>query len=846
MRICYRADKVAEKDNYYAVMTDGAEIRIWFVNDDILRIRAGFDGDFAEDSYSLVMTAWPSLTDDVLKEERKRVETAEAVLTDHKEEAVIQGNHLRVVVHKHPFRLAVYDTDHTLLHEDIPDLAYREDTNRRRKHTGRIEEDDRFYGFGEKGGNIDKAEEVLFMAPGDAMGYNAEKTDSLYKHIPFYIRLQGSTGKAVGYFYHNTAECMFNMGREKRNYWHRYSTYTTDAGDIDLFLINGPAIKDVIMRYTDLTGKSAMLPRGALGYLGSSMYYPELPEDCDDAILEFIDTAKEEGIPIDGFQLSSGYCAIETEAGIKRCTFTWNHKRFKDPADWFHQMQERGIAVSANIKPGMLTVHPLLEEMKAKGMFIKADPALDERSDGRYEEYAQGTWWGGKGLFVDFTSPKARECWKQYIKDSLLKYGCTSIWNDNCEYDSLVDLDAEVCLEGKGSTIGKSKAVMANLMCMLSNEAMKEYDPGRRPFSVCRSGHAGIQRYAQVWAGDNLTGWDTLKYNIATILGMGLSGVANMGCDIGGFYGVSPEPELFVRWVQNGIFFPRFSIHSTNTDNTVTEPWMYSGYKHLIKDAIAFRYAMIPYLYSLEYRAHETGLPIMAPLFLFHQHDPDTYAQGIDFLWGEYVLVANVVEKGQTARHVYLPKCMDERERWYDWQTRQEYAAGTDIDVSVDLSSVPMFVRSGAIVPMSLRPLNNLATETVTDLKILFAPDVDSSFTMYEDDGISNDYLTGGYLKTKIDVAAGEQTRIRFMHEGSYQTAVERLLLDVIHREKAPYYVLLDGREVKHYLHRRKFEEAEEGWYYSQTLKSVQVKYANPKADHEVLISFENFDMIGM
>ena len=142
------------------------------------------------------------------------------------------------------------------------------------------------------------------MAPGDAMGYNAKETDSLYKHIPFYIKLNRGTKQAVGYFYHNTAECDFNMGREKRNYWHRYSTYRTDAGDVDLFLIAGPSIRDIIERYTDLTGKSVMLPKAALGYLGSSMYYPELPENSDDAVLEFIDTTHEEDIPVDGFQLS--------------------------------------------------------------------------------------------------------------------------------------------------------------------------------------------------------------------------------------------------------------------------------------------------------------------------------------------------------------------------------------------------------------------------------------------------------------------------------------------------------------------------------------------------------------
>ena len=631
MRICYKAGNVTYNTNYYSVITDSVEIRIWFLTDEIIRIRAGFDGDWDEASYSLAMTAWDSRTDEFLKGYRKRVEVAYSELVDGADKAVICGSKIRIEIEKNPFRICVYDKDGTLLHADITDLAYREDSNKRRIHTSQIEEDDYFYGFGEKGGDINKAEKYMNMAPGDAMGYNPKETDSLYKHIPFYIKLSGSTHKAVGYFYHTTAECDFNMGREKRNYWHRYSSFRSDAGDIDLFLIAGPSIGEVISRYTDLTGKSILLPKAALGYLGSSMYYPELPKDCDDAILEFIDTTREEGIPVDGFQLSSGYCAVETEQGIKRCSFTWNYKRFKNPEEWFAKMKEKGIVVSPNVKPGMLLVHPYLEDMKKKDMFVY---------DSIKDEPGKGTWWGGTGIFVDFTKEQTREYWKEYLKEGLIKYGCESVWNDNCEYDSMVDKDARVYFEGKGSTIGELKPVMSNIMCQLSNEAVTEYNENIRPFSVCRSGHAGIQRYAQVWAGDNLTCWDALKYNIATILGMGLSGVANHGCDVGGFYGESPEPELFVRWVQNGVFMPRFSIHSVNTDNTVTEPWMYSGMKDYIRTAIKLRYSMSPYLYSLEYRAHKTGLPIMQPMFMVFQNDSNTYNEGVDFMWGDSLLRA--------------------------------------------------------------------------------------------------------------------------------------------------------------------------------------------------------------
>lgn len=833
MKVCTNAYTVAKKDSYFSVMTNSVEIRILFLTDSILRIRAGFDGDFAEESYSLVMTAWEDRMDDFLKGRRTRVEAADAVLSDGDRAAVIEGRILKVVVEKDPFRICVYDKEGTLLHADIVDLAYMEDSNHRRIHTSEISPEDCFYGFGEKSGSFNKAQKFMSMSPKDAMGYNPRETDSLYKHIPFYIKLNRGTRKAVGYFYHNTCECDFDMGREKSNYWKPHSRYRTDGGDIDLFLIAGPSVRQVVERYTDLTGKSAMLPRYALGYLGSSMYYPELDNDCDDAILDFIDTTREEKIPVDGFQLSSGYCTVETDKGIKRCVFTWNKKRFKDPREFFAQMEKRGVTVSPNVKPGILLIHPKLDEMKAKGMFIKASGS---------DEPGIGTWWGGKGVFADFTNPCTRTYWKEMLKENVLEYGTSSVWNDNCEYDSLVDKDCRCDFEGKGGTIGQLKSVMSNIMCHITDEAIHETFTNTRPYIVCRSGHCGIQRYAQTWAGDNLTCWDSLKYNIATILGMSLSGVANQGCDIGGFYGPSPEAELMVRWIQNGIFQPRFSIHSTNTDNTVTEPWMYGDCTDYIREAIGLRYQLSPYLYSLMERAHETGLPIMEPMCSAFQEDVKCYEEGVDFMLGDSLLVANVVEKGAVSRKVYLP----EGETFYDFYTRAAYEGGRTVELPVDLGSIPLFVRSGAIIPMAEDRLDNLKTQQAEHIRILCAADRDGRFELYEDDGISMDYEKGGCLKTSITMTAGERTVLDFHQEGHYETAVKTLYLDMIHREKAPYWVKADGETIPHFLHRRKFEDADCGWYYSQRLKSVQIKYPNPKKDYQVIVSFEQFDLIGM
>lgn len=147
---------------------------------------------------------------------------------------------------------------------------------------------------------------------------------------------------------------------------------------------------------------------------------------------------------------------------------------------------------------------------------------------------------------------------------------------------------------------------------------------------------------------------------------------------------------------------------------------------------------------------------------------------------------------------------------------------------------------------MAVNRIDNLMKQQVTGIRLLCAPDKDSVFDLYEDDGASMDYTRGKYLKTKIAVQAGERTVVSFNSQGDYDTGVEDMHIDMIHREKAPYWVTVDGTEVPHFLHRRKFEEAEFGWYYSQSLKSVQIKYKNPKKDYQVVVSFEQFDLIGM
>lgn len=845
-------------DGALRVLTEGVELRIRMMTEDIVRIRASHDGEFAEQSYSLMMTAWEDRHDELFGEDRTRIISAPVRLEETAEHAVLLGPRLRVEVARSPLAVTVRDADGTVLHSDVPYLAYREDTNRRRIHASRVTPDDAFVGFGETTGPLDKAKRLVSLSPRDSLGYDAERSAPLYKHIPFYLKVNRTSRQAIGYFYHSTHDVAFDLGRSHSNYFPHRSQMISDGGDIDLFLIAGPRVRDVVARYTMLTGRPPVLPRRALGYLASSMYYAELDSDSDVAITRFVDTAREHGIPVDGFQLSSGYTTQDTADGPKRCVFTWNNNRFPDPERFFSAMQDRGIVVSPNVKPGVLRSHPRRDEFAARDVFIAASddavaraadtaPALSVTTDAPTTTEgaippAVGAWWGGPGHFVDFTSPRARDAWKEWLIDSVLRRGTASVWNDNCEYDGLLDLDSPIVGDGVPGTLEQVRNVMSNLMCRVSEEAITQEHPDERPYIVCRAGHAGIQRYAQTWAGDNSTSWATLRANIATILGMSLSGVANQGCDIGGFHGPRPEPELLLRWVQHGIFQPRFSIHSVNSDNTVTEPWMYPEVTGLIRDAISMRYRLIPYLYSLMVRASREGLPIMEPLISAFQEDVEGYDTTDTFMLGNSLLVASVLEKGARSRTVRFPA----GEVFYDVETRRRHEGGTSIEVPVGPESIPRYIRAGGIIPVAHEQPTSLAKDEIHTLRVLCAPERDGSFVLHEDDGRSRAHELGQRRDTLITMSAGSTVSLTLERTGPYRSAVQALLFDVINTDSAPLEVRADGLALPHHPGRRALDSAGIGWFYDASLSSVQIALPDDGADLRLEISFDRFDMIGM
>src|SRR5699024_9572506 len=453
----------------------------------------------------------------------------------------------------------------------------------------------------------------------------------------------------------------------------------------------------------------------------------------------------DEKMYIDNFKLASGYSS--GEKNNLRYTFNWNKKRFPNPEEFFKKMNDWGINVIPNLKPGILTDHPFIEKFEFNKSFIK-----DYQGN---EDYV-GRWWGGEGKFIDFTNPSARETWKDLLINTILKKGTLTVWNDNCEYDGVEEKQAICSYEGKTGKIAYLKSLQANMMAFTAKQAIQEAFPNKRPYIISRSGFAGIQRYAQTWAGDNLTDWRTLKYNISTIMGLGMSGLANTGCDVGGFAGPAPEGELLLRWIQNGIFQPRFCINSANNDNTVTQPWMYNEYNDYIREAYNKRYEMLPYLYSLMYEAYKNGKPVIRPLFLEFQHDTRCYENEFStFMFGPAVLVANIIEKGAQTRKLYLPK----GEVWYDINNNfKKYKGGQIIEVLAELNSIPMFLRESGIF-ITTKDINKSNPE---NLNILVGGGINEGQYYFNDDGVTKNYESNSYEKIQIAVNGKEKKKINF------------------------------------------------------------------------------------
>ncbi|HSD00355.1 MAG TPA: glycoside hydrolase family 31 protein [Casimicrobiaceae bacterium] len=690
------------------------------------------------------------------------------------------GKRLRIEIGLDPFTLA-WSIDGERFAQDRATYSYAwSERDALVHHFMARDVGDQYFGLGDKTGPLDKHGRRLRTLALDALGYSAETSDPLYKHWPFFIVRNAESGLASGFFYDSLAPMTFDLGCEFDNYHGFYRRTEIDDGDLDYYVIAGPAIRDVVQKFSVLTGRTELGPRWSLGYANTAMSLADAP-DAQAQLARFVSDAQRHDIPLSAFHFGSGYTSI----GKRRYVFTWNRDKFPEPRAAIRTFNDAGARTVVNLKPCLLDDHPNYAEVAARDAFV---------NDAKTGAPCIGQFWDGQGAQIDFTNPVGIRWWQDSLARQVLEYGIDAGWNDNNEYE-IWDDDGISHGFGTPIPIHRSRPLHALLMTRATAEAQAAHHPGQRVFTVTRAGPPGIQRYAQTWSGDNTTSWHTLRWNLRMGLTMSLSGMFNTGHDIGGFAGPVPDAELLVRWVQNGVFSPRFMMNSWKTGGETNSPWLHEEAIVPIRDAIRLRYRLLPYFYTLAARASRFADPWLRPTFYDFEADPRTFDDCDDFMCGAQLLVASVVAPDSRLREVYLPagpSC------WFALDTGARYAPASVVQVDAPLERIPVFCPAGAMVPMTdSDDFSRLTDEPSRSLRVFPAPgDATSEFTLYEDDGATLGYRDGDYAEVAFEMTTTKQEiRIRARVTGRYALPFDTVRIVVATGDARP--LRLEGAGVE-------------------------------------------------
>ncbi len=763
--------------------TEHAIVQVTVLAPEIVRVRMAQGSTFGPDySWAVVKKQWPAV----------HVEFSKGPNME-----VIRTGKIEIHAQLSPFRLAFYDASGRLISEDSNDLGMAWDGKQVRCWK-QMPEDEQYFGLGENAGRLDKRGHAYVMWNTDAAGWGATTTP-LYQTVPFFIGLR--QGRAYGIFFDNTWRSSFDMGVQFRN---EYS-FGAEGGDLNYYFFYGPAPKKVLEEYTDLVGRMPLPPMWVIGYNQSRYsYYPE-------KTVRFIaDNFRIRHIPCDVIFLDIDYMD-----GYR--VFTWNKNRFPDPAGMISDLRKEGFHLAVILDPGV-KVDPnywVYKEGVAGNDFVKMP-------DGKIYE---GKVWPGESAFPDFTSPRVRTWWGTLYK-GLVDDGVAGFWNDMNEPSVFgvpsrtMPLDAIFYDHGLHSPQAKIHNVYGMQMSRATEEGVLKLRPDRRPFVLTRDTYAGGQRYAAVWTGDNTATWEHLRISVRELMTMGISGLTFAGADIGGFAG-SPGPQLYTRWLEAGVFYPYCRTH-TNKGTAEQDPWSYGNRDtNINRKSIDLRYRLLPYLYNAFYEASQTGVPVMQALLLDYPDDPRAIEQNGEFLFGNDLLVAPVMEQYQIKQQVYLP-----RGEWFNFWKDRVYTGPKEVTVNAPLKRIPIFVRGGAIIP-TRQLVQYTGQAPINPLTFEVYPDGRSSREYYEDDGSTFAYRKGDFLREEVssDDQPHSLTLSVSSRQGSYTPPARAMQFEVHNQKVRPQDVKIDGNTLDASGTKAALENSSQGWYYDDVHNILWVKF---------------------
>lgn len=572
-----------------------------------------------------------------------------------------------------------------------------------------LNHDESIYGLGEQFIAFDKVGQTIDLNMIDALGVSTPRS---YKNVPFYI-----SNKGYGVFFNHSSLMTAWVGSMSG-----CDVQVAACDDfLDYYVMTG-SIKEILSRYTDITGKGSLPPKWTFGYWQSKISYKSAEET-----LEVVREMRKNEIPCDVIHLDTHWFKYDWY-----CDLEFDRERFPDVPAYFKELDELGIKVSLWQLPYIPEGSKLYDDLVAVDGFVKTKEGTIYNSGVCFTPELKD-----KNLtigVVDFTNPSAIQVYTDAIRD-LLRMGAKVIKTD---FGEAAPIDG-VYHDG---TPGYQ---MHNLYPLLYNKAIAEVTEKETGDNVvwARSAWAGSQRYPLHWGGDNSPNHHNLYSQLSGGMSMGMSGFQFWSQDIGGFLGETND-ELLCRWMQLGMFMSHSRIHGFGD----RELYKFSVQcQEICKKYINLRYQLMPYIFSEARDCVESSLPMLRPLVIEYQNDPTVRQIGDQYLLGSSLLVAPILSESGS-RRVYLPKGT-----WTDWWSGELLNGERWLDVNAELDVMPLYIKEGAIIPMGAAM--NFIDEKKTDAYQLrlgyFQDNSKSSFSLSHGEEIVK--LEAQLVDGKIEVS---------------------------------------------------------------------------------------------
>jgi len=559
---------------------------------------------------------------------------------------------------KREIRLSAYDHFSPPRYDAQP-IAFCKTDGRRDRATISFEckHDECFAGTGERFAKMDLSGQTFYLKNQDGQGVNNRRT---YKNIPFYV-----SSRMYGAFYHTYAHSKLSLAGVST----RSVEFMSDQALLDVFVIGGDTIEEIIHGYRDLTGYPSMPPLWSFGVWMSRMTYFSADE-----VNAICDRLRSEHYPCDVIHLDTGWFKTDW-----LCEWKFNEERFPNPERFIRDLKKRGFRITLWQLPYVAEDAEQIDEAR-KNHYICTLTKQQEREGSNFSalDYA-GT--------IDFTDPAATAWYKGLLK-RLLDMGVAAIKTD---FGENIHMDAIY----KGIT----PELLNNLYALLYQKAAYEITKEVTGDGLvwARAAWAGCQRYPLHWGGDSCSSWDGLAGSLKGGLHFGLSGFAFWSHDVPGFHTLpnfmnSPvQDDVYVRWTQFGVFSSHIRYHGTNK----REPWHYPAIAETVKKWWKLRYKLIPYILRESEKAISGGSTVLQALIFHHPEDRLCWHIDDEYYFGDDFLVAPVMNS-EGVRDVYLPEG-----EWVNFFTGEQIEGGRWLkDLQVPLELMPVYVRKGAEIPL--------------------------------------------------------------------------------------------------------------------------------------------------